>query len=937
MKGLIFAILMLGIVMAHSAAAQNIVQSRGADADVDYSSLTKYGPWDDRNYDLVKSDLAWLADDEAELPAPIPAFFRVELRREFPRLRREGPVQYPRAAVPLFYLRYGGLIWDGEHIEQGKEFDEGESGDALEGLVNGEIKLNQVLGANEVTVEINPANPMQVIAGANNNSGQEMYYSTDGGENWFIQGVLPDTCCDPTVDWKSDGSIAYAAALSGSIGVSFWRSFDGGQTWEDRFNLTAGGSDKEFIHVDRSPSSPHQDNIYLTYHDSNTMQFARSTDDGESWSIQAFPGAPSGIGSDITTTSNGDIFYVYGAFGTRTIELLKSTDGGVTFAPSFTITSTAASFDWPIPAMETRRAWIYAAADSDRSGGAFDGSVYVAFTDTTAPDNNNNASVNHAIVEVWYSRDGGATWNSSNPHSMADTNDVDRFNQWITVDEVGNVHVVFYDTRHSTDRTGVDFYYNVSTDGGVTWGEPQRISSETSENLTDLQEWGDYNGISVLFEQTLSTWTDNRDGPPNSKDVYVADMDNQVAEATFFVNGDNLDQYVCKPGDLDDINFEVSVILGFNDPVNLSTVGAPVGFSTTFTPNPVNPPGASLAETTVSGAAPLGAQSYDIQGSDGVVNRTVTVNVEVFDSPPGTTTLSQPPDGALDVLPTPTLEWAALPQGGTYTVEIDDDPNFGSVNFTAMTESSTLAVEAPLNTSETYYWRVSATNGCAAGGYSEVFSFSVEAAIGDCGPSTDAVAYFQDNMEGGANGWTHLALLPPPDNQDTWMLDNSDSYSPTISWNADNIANVGDQALISPAIAVPGGIGTPTLQFYTRFNIEPNGANCYDGGVLEYSTNGGKSWTRVDNDRLLTLPYTGTVSSCCDNPLSGSQAWCNTQDWTRAVVDLDGLDGENLNFRFRLGTDFTMPAGSWHIDDVTVQSCEPDSPILDYRDGFENQ
>lgn len=536
MKGLVTALLLFVAIFAQPLAAQTIVQSRGADQSVDYSRLTQFGPWDDRNYDLGASDLAYLSSDEAQLSDPIPAFFRIELRKEFPHLRRSGEAQYPRAAVPLFYKRYGGLIWDGQYVDGGSAIGAGESGPSR-GLVNQEIKLNQVLGANEVTIEVNPGNPAQVVAGSNNNGGQEMYYSADGGQNWTVQGTLPNTCCDPTVDWKSDGSLAYAAALSGSIGVSFWRSSDGGQTWVDRFNLTPGGSDKEFIHVDRSPSSTYQDNVYLTYHNGNRMQFARSVDDGENWDIQGFNGDPCGIGSDITTTSNGDIYYIYGAFSVGgggcvshpdpSVELLKSTDGGATFQSAFEITTTSASFDWPIPAFESRRAWIYAAADSDRSGGAFDGSVYTAFTDTTGPESGNPAN-NHAIIEVWYSRDGGASWNMSNPHSMADTNDVDRFNQWLKVDENGNVHVVFYDTRHSANRTGVDLYYNVSTDGGVTWGEPQRITPQTSQNLTGGQEWGDYNGITVLGGKIYSTWTDNRDGPPNSRDAYVADMDNEI-------------------------------------------------------------------------------------------------------------------------------------------------------------------------------------------------------------------------------------------------------------------------------------------------------------------------------------------------------------------------------------------------------------------------
>ena len=35
------------------------------------------------------------------------------------------------------------------------------------------------------------------------------------------------------------------------------------------------------------------------------------------------------------------------------------------------------------------------------------------------------------------------------------------------------------------NRTGVDLYYTYSTDGGVTWATEERVSSETSANLTD--------------------------------------------------------------------------------------------------------------------------------------------------------------------------------------------------------------------------------------------------------------------------------------------------------------------------------------------------------------------------------------------------------------------------------------------------------------------
>ena len=48
-------------------SAPKIIQSRGVDQSVDYASLVKYGPWDDRNYDLTAEDLAYLSPDEHEL------------------------------------------------------------------------------------------------------------------------------------------------------------------------------------------------------------------------------------------------------------------------------------------------------------------------------------------------------------------------------------------------------------------------------------------------------------------------------------------------------------------------------------------------------------------------------------------------------------------------------------------------------------------------------------------------------------------------------------------------------------------------------------------------------------------------------------------------------------------------------------------------------
>ena len=736
-----YVLLLLALVFSLSqtlAAEQQdnkyqVNQAKGIDQRIDYRSLEKFGPWDDRNYNITSSDLNFLSLQDAKMRSQLPAFFRIELRKKWPHLRQSGPAQYPRAALQMFHRQYGGLMRNGA-IESDRRVLARRR--ALSRRIaiqnNKEVQLNEIEGANEISVEINPTDSTRAIAGANNYGGQEMYYSTDGGANWTIQGELPDTCCDPSIDFSSDGTIAYVAALSGDIGVSTWRSFDGGQTWVDRVYLTESGSDKEFIHVDKSPQSPFQDNVYLTYHNGNVMQFARSTDSGLSYDIQEFPEAPYGIGSDITTDAAGNIYHFYAAFGgwdigDESIVLLKSLDGGETFAPPATVAETNGEFDFPIPAQETRGAWVYAAADADQSGGSYDGSIYVAWTDTY-DEETNDPETNHTQIKVAYSRDGGDTWGISIPHPVEDVETVDRFNQWLKVDEYGNVHVVYYDTQHSETREDVDFYYSMSADGAVNWSTPERITSETSANLTDGQEFGDYNGLSVVGDNIVSAWTDNRAGPPNAKDVYADDKVNDGATPGFLQSASSTNQLVCAPDDLEPIEISILSIQNFDTPVTLDFSDLPSGFSGGFNTNSVTPASpantatAQVSVSTISG----GEYSFSITGTaTGANNKSTTINITVLDSgPEGAASLVDPADGSTNIWTAPRLIWTEVPGASSYTIEIDDDADFGSIDFTLSTTETNVMPDSSLLAEQQYYWRVSATNLCGASPVSESSSFT---------------------------------------------------------------------------------------------------------------------------------------------------------------------------------------------------------------------
>ncbi|MFZ2519632.1 MAG: hypothetical protein WA089_13095, partial [Anaerolineae bacterium] len=260
---------------------------------------------------------------------------------------------------------------------------------------------------------------------------------------------------------------------------------------------------------------------------------------------------------------------------------------------------------------------------------------------------------------------------------------------------------------------------------------------------------------------------------------------------------------------------------------------------------------------------------------------------------------------------------------GTYDIQVATDAGFVTVVASATGLTGTTWNGASLNTSTTYYWRVKANNACGAGAYSAVFSFTTQAAPGDCGPGTTANILYTNDFEAGAGGWTHSGT------GDTWALSTARPHSGTTSWKANDSATVSDQRLVSPAVALPSGQNPVTLKFWNYQHIESSGATaCYDGAIVEVSTDGGATWTQVPNASLLTDPYNGAVSGSFGNPLAGLQAWCSNpaQPYLNSIVDVTSYAGQTASFRMRLGTDSSVSYEGWYVDDVTVQSCQPAGP-----------
>ena len=181
----------------------------------------------------------------------------------------------------------------------------------------------------EETIQINPTNERNIIAGQNdsrigfNHCGYD--WSFDGGKRWgdqvppfwqfvLLDGHTADACSDPTLAFDSQGN-AYSGGVFFDInsganavlamksnapnGGSFYHSPDPTGGFQEYRDTPVGvianddgnefANDKELMTADSNPSSPKHDNVYMTWTRFNAQNhspiyFSQSTDGGATWS-----------------------------------------------------------------------------------------------------------------------------------------------------------------------------------------------------------------------------------------------------------------------------------------------------------------------------------------------------------------------------------------------------------------------------------------------------------------------------------------------------------------------------------------------------------------------------------------------------------------------------------------------------------------------------
>jgi len=120
------------------------------------------------------------------------------------------------------------------------------------------------------------------------------------------------------------------------------------------------------------------------------------------------------------------------------------------------------------------------------------------------------------------------------------------------------------------------------------------------------------------------------------------------------------------------------------------------------------------------------------------------------------------------------------------------------------------------------------------------------------------------------------------------------------------------------------------MYFKHAYDFEEGGSWCYDGGVIEYSVDGGINWTDGGN-LIINNNYTGTIDNGFNNPLADRSAFCGvSHGYTSSRLNLSSLAGQNVRFRFRIGADESGGDYGWFIDDIRIYTCIADTiaPVI---------
>jgi hypothetical protein len=148
-----------------------------------------------------------------------------------------------------------------------------------------------------------------------------------------------------------------------------------------------------------------------------------------------------------------------------------------------------------------------------------------------------------------------------------------------------------------------------------------------------------------------------------------------------------------------------------------------------------------------------------------------------------------------------------------------------------------------------------------------------------------------------------------------WVIDTAQSNSAPNAVFTNDVASVSSQFLVLPSV-VSGASGL-TLDFLSSYDTEAT----FDGWVVEFSTDGGGSWTdiAVGGTWVLNGYNQAAISANWGSPIGGRPAFSGVfTAWTTHIATIPTGAGQSVIIRFQMASDESVShAGVW-LDDIRV-------------------
>ena len=171
----------------------------------------------------------------------------------------------------------------------------------------------------------------------------------------------------------------------------------------------------------------------------------------------------------------------------------------------------------------------------------------------------------------------------------------------------------------------------------------------------------------------------------------------------------------------------------------------------------------------------------------------------------------------------------------------------------------------------------------------------------------------------GAEGAPQMTMGAP-----LWSVSTTRAHSGTHAYFGTGVPTNACAALTTPTLVL-GPAGSPSvLSFFSwRDNLE----NTYDGGIVEISTDGGGSWTKLPISPTYPTGFAGDATACSvtAQPPTGFFSG-NDIAWQGVyTASLAAYAGQTSLIRFNLGTDPATTSTGWYIDDIQVTNASTPS------------